>query len=727
MSLQLNAKLRGAICLGALLTGLCAGLQASAASIQSEPPKDDLLWLESPHDAKALDWAQRQTDQTITRLQGLADYPQVNTELARVLGSYPAQQPEVILLGHRAIRALHDREHPYGLLQVAELGHSGSLGSWRTVLDVAALRKREGIPYELNDYLFDDACLPPEYNRCLLRLSPGGGDEVEIREFDLKRGQFVPNGFRMPKGRNSAEWLNKDLLMIANGTAAGLKTISRWPTAVELWHRGQPLSTAGTVYATKPSDALLQLTAGGSGASRYGVITRAITLSAYELYIVDQHGQVAQAQLPEDLKSFGATAVQSVSDRALLVQLGRDAEIEGKSYPAESLLAYRIDPAVPAGQHVSLVYAPKPGEYVWPNMYPHHVRDRFGLVVCQHMVPAVLQATPAGDGWTTEKAVQGAAAQTLTLVRSSGAGNELVVRTTGLTTPTRQNLYRSGQPLRLLAQDPALIDSARYTVEVGSARSKDGTSVDYYLLKPASSLRRGPQPLLMTGYANHGSWFPLDYFGDMTGGPAMTLWLSRGGSLVIPLARGGGERGEAWHQAATRERRQNSYDDFIAVIEKLVRTGYTVPARTGVFGKSNGGLLAAVLGTERPDLFGAVVSDVPLTDLLRLKDMGMGGAWLYEFGDAADPAMAKVISGYSPYQNVRSGTRYPPFMITTSTADDRVGPGHARKLASRLESAGATVYFYEATEGGHDVSDALRNQQLIALRMSFLIDRLIKN
>ena len=714
-------------CLGSLLIGLCSWLHSGAASIQSEPPKDDLIWLEPPHDAKVLAWAKQQTDQTTARLQALPDYPRISTELTQVLENHLAQQPDVVLLGHRAIRALRDREHPYGLLQLANLGPSGLPQRWRTVLDVAGLRQREGVPYELEDYGIDGACLPPSYSRCLLRLSPGGGDEVEIREFDLDRGQFVPNGFRMPKGRNFAEWLNEDLLMIENGAAGGPKTVSQWPTAVQLWHRGQPLGSAKNVYAAKPSDALMLLAAGGAGASRYGVITRAVTLSAYELYTVDQRGQVAQAQLPDTLKSFGATVLQGVSDHALLVQIGRDAEVEGKPYRAESLLAYRIDPSTPAGQHVSLVYAPKPGEYVWTGMFTPRMHERFAFVVTRQLVPAMLQAIPDSGGWITQKVLQGESGQSLSLVGTSGANDDLVVKTTGLTTPTRQDLCRPGQPPRLLAQDPALIDSAQYAVEVGSTSSKDGTSIDYYLLKPKTPMRSGPQPLLMTGYANHGSSFPLDYFGTMLGGPALTLWLSRGGSLVIPLARGGGERGEAWHRAATRELRQNSYDDFIAVVEKLVRSGYTVPSKIGVFGKSNGGLLAAVLGTERPDLFAAVVSDVPLTDLLRLKNMGMGGAWLEEFGDAADPAMAKVLSRYSPYQNVRSGTRYPPFMITTSTADDRVGPGHARKLAARLESAGATVYFYEDTEGGHQVTDGFRNQQLIALRMSFLIDTLMKN
>ena len=727
MLLQPRPGSRAVIGLGTLFLGLCLCRYGGGAATQPEPPKDDLIWLESPRDAKALAWARQQTDQTVARLETLPDYRQVTAELAQVLDDHAPQQPDVILLGSRAIRHLRDHEHPFGLLQVAKLGASGVPGTWRTVLDVAALREREGTPYELQDYSLSGACLPPSYGRCLLNLSPAGGDEAEIREFDLDRGQFVPNGFRMPKARSSAEWLNKDLLMIANGAAAGPKTISQWPAAVQLWRRGEPLSSARTVYVAKPSDSLVELAAGGSGASRYGVISRAITSSAWEFYIVDQHGQVAQAQLPEALKSFGATALQGVGDHALFVQLGRDAEAEGRRYQAESLLAYRVDPSTPTGQHVSLVYAPKPGEYAPANMYTLRVHEQFAFVVTQPAVPAILLGIPDHGGWATRKLRQGEPGQTLSLVESAGADNDLVVKTTGLTTPTRQDLYRASQAPRLLAQDPALIDSSRYTVEIGSARSKDGTSIDYYLLKPKTPLRRGPQPLLVTGYAAHGSSFPFDYFGSIVGGPGLTLWLNRGGSLVIPIARGGGERGEAWHQAAIRERRQNSYDDFIAVIEKLVGSGYTVPSKIGVFGKSNGGLLAAVLGTERPDLFGAVVSDVPLTDLIRMKAMGMGGAWVNEYGDAANPAMAKVLRSYSPYQNVRSGTRYPPFMITIATSDDRVGPGHARKLAARLESVGATVYFYEDTEGGHQVSDALRNRQLLALRMSFLIDALMKN
>jgi prolyl oligopeptidase len=209
------------------------------------------------------------------------------------------------------------------------------------------------------------------------------------------------------------------------------------------------------------------------------------------------------------------------------------------------------------------------------------------------------------------------------------------------------------------------------------------------------------------------------------GGPALKLWLERGGALALPIIRGGGERGEAWHRAAMREKRQVSYDDFLAVAQALETSGFTSPQHLGVFGSSNGGLLSATVAVERPDLFGAIVSDVPLIDMLRYPTMGMGGAWMDEYGDPSSSMMHEVLLRYSPFHNIKSGTTYPPFFITVSTEDNRVGPGHARKLAARLEQVGAKAYYFEDSEGGHGVNDALQRPELMALRMTFLIDRLM--
>jgi prolyl oligopeptidase len=229
----------------------------------------------------------------------------------------------------------------------------------------------------------------------------------------------------------------------------------------------------------------------------------------------------------------------------------------------------------------------------------------------------------------------------------------------------------------------------------------------------------------MTGYGAFGITLQAGYFDYLVGGRSLALWLARGGALVIPAARGGGERGESWHRIAMREHRQLSYDDFAAVAESLVKSGFTTPAHFGIFGSSNGGLLAATMATERPDLFGAVVSDVPLTDMLRFPKMGMGSAWTDEYGNPDKLEEAAALRAYSPLHNVHANVKYPPFLITISTEDNRVGPGHARKLAARLLEVGTHVYFIEDEEGGHGVSEALERPDILAARMTFLIDTLM--
>lgn len=297
----------------------------------------------------------------------------------------------------------------------------------------------------------------------------------------------------------------------------------------------------------------------------------------------------------------------------------------------------------------------------------------------------------------------------------------------GLLCPTRIWFEDEGGSEKILySQSPAL-DHNTFQVEQHTASSMDGTPIDYILLSPKRPAHdKGDNPLLMTGYGAFGISNSLDYLNPSLGGVSLVPWLNRGGSLAIPYIRGGGERGPAWHQAARQEKRQKSYDDFIAVTEKLVADGFTTPKRIGLFGLSNGGLLVSVLGTERPDLFHAVVSDVPLTDMLRFPHMGMGAAWIDEYGDPDDPYMAEILCSYSPFHNVREGTIYPPFLVTVSTKDDRVGPGHARKLVARLKEAGSTTaYLLEDREGGHGVSDVLKNTLLISRRMGFLMKYLM--
>lgn len=704
-------------------TGISIRLMSLALAMgcgQALAGEDDLQWLESPHDAKALDWAREATAKTRQQLGALPSKQSIASELTSVLAQSPAEADQY-LLGQRAVRFFRDAVHPYGQLQTALRNPTGATKDWKTVLDVAALRAREGIAFELQAYGLGNACLATEYTRCLLRLSPGGGDEVEIREFDLSKGEFVADGFKVGRSRTFAEWMGPDMLLVTHSLGDAPKTLAGWPASVGLWSRGTPLQDAKQVYQGQPNDAILQISTVGSGDRAQGVVTRAIDYSTFEIVLIDATGKQRLLPFPAALKPFG---VLGASSRHVIAQLAQDATIEGKTYKAETVVAYDAS-AGEKESRVSALYVPAQGEFVDAAIGGlAATKDDVFLVTNRNLRQRIIAARFNNGQWKQREILQTAAGETVTVRADERDSNEFVASVAGFLTPRSQYLVREDGSRSLLAQDPVLMDSSGFTTEIESARSKDGTSVDYFLLKPRKSAA-GPQPLLMTGYGAFGISFRPGYFDAVIGGPALKVWLDRGGAIAIPAIRGGGERGSAWHMAAVREKRQNSYDDFIAVTEHLIKIGFTSADHVGIFGMSNGGLLTATLGTQRPDLFGAVVSDVPLTDLIRMRHMGMGAAWMNEYGNPDDTAQASAMLAYSPYQNVRKGTRYPPFLVTISTEDNRVGPGHARKFAFRLQEAGAPTYFYEDEEGGHGVSDAFRNPELMALRMSFLVDTLM--
>src|SRR5690606_21242524 len=269
---------------------LLAALVAAGATACSEPAVDDpLLWLEEPHGAEALQWAREATAFAREELGAGPRQATIRKELEHLLQAAPTE-PDVHLLGPRAVRLQRDAAHPYGLLQAAALDAGGQPGEWRTVLDVAELREREGVPFELQAYDLGSACLAPGYSRCLLRLSPAGGDEVELREFDLEQAGFVDGGFRVPKSRAFAHWLDADTVLVMHALDGAPTTLPGWPASARVWKRGEPLSSARVVFEGQASDALLQATVVGGGDAARAVITRAIDYSTFETWLVGAGG-----------------------------------------------------------------------------------------------------------------------------------------------------------------------------------------------------------------------------------------------------------------------------------------------------------------------------------------------------------------------------------------------------------------------------------------------------
>lgn len=680
---------------------------------------DELLWLEPAHGSEALNWARAATQLSVAALKCSPGFQPLLNELTE-LNRKAGQVAGIRLAGEQALRLHKTAECPKGLLQTAPLLAEG-LGPWRTVLDVGGLGRSEGRDFDLEWH--SAASLAPGSERCLLSLHDAGGDESELREFDLVAGEFVCGGFALPPSRTVAVWFDADTLLLGHTLHGAPTTRSGWPAQAVLWRRGTPVAQARPVLQLDPSHALFTLMT--TGVPGQVVLAQALDYSSFVLHHVRADGTAREIPLPKCLRmSFGANATH------VFAQLAAPAPLGGRMVPADSVVAVRLEAQGDAKEtEAEVVYLARTGEVVDSTTDFKTTRHALILLVRQGLSLRVDTAIREASRWDVRTLVDSQPGQAPQVVDASPDADRLVILRSGFLVPPVQESHNlDGRCTTLEATAPAM-DASRLQVECRQTRSVDGQVIEFFLIA-ARQRPRGPTPTLMTGYGAFGvSWTPA-YFnagfeGARYGGATLKLWLDRGGALVVPAIRGGGERGAAWHQAAMRGKRQTSYDDFHAVAQALIDSGFTDRQRLGVFGMSNGGLLAAVAGTQRPDLYGAVVSDVPLADMLRFPAMGMGAAWTDEYGDPSDPEAAQWLRAYSPVHAVRRGVDYPAFLVTVATTDDKVGPGHARKLAHRLMDVGAPVHYLETEAGGHGVSDSMQRPEMMALRILFLIERLM--
>jgi prolyl oligopeptidase len=701
-----------------LLAGLSALTAVGASLAQGSWEEiDRLRWLESPTDEGAVAWARATTAASTEALTGRASYRETLGEMQRALDTAPFVS-DIALLGPYAVRFRRDARHPKGVLQRADRS-GGSIGPWRAVLDVDELSRREGADYDLQ--WSSERCLAPAFDRCLLSFGVAGSDQAVLREFDLAAAQFVAGGFALPASQHVVAWLNRDAIVVGHDLAGAPRTAAHWPGEAHLWRRGTPLQTSHKVFAAAPTDALFQLYPLGPDRA---LLAQTVNFSTYILHVIDVDGTVRRLALPDKLKPFG---FQGATARHLFVQLAQDATFDGLQIPAESIVSYDYASQHTGRPRVAIVYAPTRGEVI-SSLGFSTTQSRVLFPVVADMRVRLLSARFDEEEWRVEQVERAEPGVNLRVTGADPNGEEFALLKEGFLTPPSIQLLRPNGSRIDLDHSRAGFDASTHAIEVRSARASDGESIDYLLIAPKQ--RRGPVPTLMTGYGAFGislaAAYPTTATGQFYGGPTLQLWFQRGGALVVPVIRGGGERGEAWHRAAMGENRQRSYDDFIAVASDAVRLGITDRRHLGVFGTSNGGLLAAVVGVQRPDLFSAVVADAPLADMLRFTQMGGGAAWTEEYGDPNDPHAAAFLARYSPLHNLGNGIHYPAFFISVAATDNVVGPGHARKLARRLAHLKARVFFLEAQAGGHQVSDPLLRPEMMAMRATFLFDELFE-
>ncbi|GAB3512314.1 prolyl oligopeptidase family serine peptidase [Pseudoxanthomonas daejeonensis] len=691
---------------------LFASLIAAGAAHAQEPAvaTDPHQWLEDVTGDKQLAWVRAQNAKTDAALATTPGFKQMEAGIREVLDS-DAKIPGVQKIGRWYYNFWKDKNHERGIWRRTTLEEYRKPNpAWETIIDLDALNKAEG-----ENWVWHGAdCLRPAYERCLVALSRGGADADVTREFDVSKKAWVENGFFRPEAKGGLGWIDQDNVYVYTDFGAGTMTESGYPRVVKRWKRGTPLASAQVVYEGKADD--MYIAAGHDDTPGYqrDFVTRTLAFYNDELYLLGKGGELVKVDVPN-------SAQKSVQRQWLGLELREPWTVGGKTYKAGSFIVADFDGFIAGKREFDVLFEPSERTSLASATI---TRNHVVLNVLDDVKNRVSVLTHGEDGWTSQPLRIGADEIGTTSVGAVDADESdlLWVTTTGYLTPTTLLLADASAPAtppQALKAMPAFFDASRDVVEQHFATSKDGTQVPYFLVRPKDLELDGTNPTLLYGYGG----FEISMTPGYSGGLGRA-WLDKGGVYVVANIRGGGEYGPRWHQAALKANRHKAYEDFAAVAQDLVKRRITSPAHLGVQGGSNGGLLTGNMLTQYPELFGAVVVQVPLLDMKRYNKLLAGASWMAEYGNP-DTADWEFIKTFSPYHLFDAGKQYPPVIFLTSTRDDRVHPGHARKMAAKMIEAGKDVTYYENIEGGH--GGAANNAQaahMSALAYSFLWERL---
>jgi prolyl oligopeptidase len=678
---------------------------------------DDHLALEEVNGTEAMAFVAQSNQRALAALTGDRRYETFRQQAEAILTATD-RIPGPSFLGDGIGNFWQDAANPKGIWRRTTLDSYRSADTrWETILDIDALARAEG-----RDWVFKGAdCLAPDEIRCLISLSDGGKDAVVVREFDTSTKRFVDGGFSLPEGKHRLEWLDRDTLLVATDFGPGTLTESGYPFIVKSLKRGQTLAQATEVYRGDIGD-------GGYGVSpsvyrdRAGAVLAVLfnrpldTFRSETWELVD--GRPVKLSLPERVSVYG------VQGGSFILSPDEDWARPGRSHKAGSLLAICIpcvrptDGPVVVSNQVETIFEPTDRQSIGSVRV---MQDRVVVAISDNVVGRLAVFQNRGEfGWPrTDIATPDNV--DVSLGDASKSRGTFFVATQGFLTPQTLSLANVTGDADVIRQAPARFDASTHVTEQFEARSSDGTMIPYFVTRPRDMAMDGSAPTILFGYGGFQISFPPAYKPEMG-----KLWLENGGVFVQANIRGGGEFGPEWHQAALNGNRQLAFDDFAAVAADLHRRGISSPRRTGIYGRSNGGVLTSVTMTQHPELINAAVIESPLIDMLRYHEMPAGASWIGEYGDPRIPEEAAWIARYSAYQNLRPGTDYPRVYITTNTRDDRVHPGHSRKFAARLGEMGYDHLYYEETSGGHsNDADPIANARRWARHYVYLAQQLM--
>jgi prolyl oligopeptidase len=699
---------RAAWCLALLLNFACLPAMSDTPAAADDPH----LWLEDVHGDKALQWVRERNAVSQKELTARPEYAPIRAQLLEVLNSKD-RIPYVSRRGPWLYNFWQDEAHKRGLWRRTSLAeYRKPEPAWEVLLDLDALAKAEN-----ENWVWGGAtCYGPEYRRCLLRLSRGGADAKVVREFDAVTRTFVKDGFVLPEAKSSVDWIDENTVFVATDIGPGSMTDSGYPRIIQRWKRGAPLSAATTVFEGQRQDVAASVTHDRTPGHERTLFTRSLDFYRSE-HFLQQGDKLVKLDIPAD-------ASPAFMRDTLLLTLRSDWKLGDITFPAGSLLFADAAGYLKGERKLRALFTPTATRSLAGYTT---TRDHVIVDVLDNVASKLEQWHKRGGDFVFSEikapfpGALGVSSLHDELLKDDPLADNYLVTYTDFLTPDSLFLATAGSDRReLLKSRKPLFDARGMRVEQRFAVSKDGTRVPYFVIWPPGAKADGNNPTLLYGYGG----FEVSLNPWYSGGIGRS-WYQRGGVYVVANIRGGGEFGPAWHQAALKGQRQKSFDDFIAVAEDLIASKITTPKRLGIEGGSNGGLLVGAVFTQRPELFGAVVCQVPLLDMRRYNRLLAGASWMAEYGNPDLPDEWAFISKYSPYHQVKAGVKYPRVLFTTSTRDDRVHPAHARKMVARMLSLGHDPLYYENIEGGHGgAADNEQRAHLQALEYSYLWQQL---
>lgn len=668
--------------------------------------EDPFQYLEEVDGKKALEFVEKQNKETFDVLSNLKEYKDIYNKTLAIVNSrdriaYPT------IYGDYIYNFWQDIDHERGIWRRISLT-SYIIGNptWETVLDLDALSKQDKVKW-----VFKGAQgLYPKYNRFIISLSKGGGDAVVVKEFDATTKTFISKGFNIAESKTSASYLDENTLIIGSDFGKGSMTTSGYPKQVKLWKRGTSISEAKLIFEGDDTDVSDSGYAMRDGTINYLVISKGMTFYSSKNYVIIDK-KLVPIDIPED------ATTSTILKNQLIISLKSDWTVNNVTYKQGAVVSANFTSLLAGIKDIQLIY--EPDEFSSVDGISN--TKNFLLFNILNNVKSELNTFAFVNGKWIKTKVEAPEYGTIGISATDEFYDQYFFSFQNFLTPT--SLYfanAQSKSVKKIKSLPAFFDASKYKVEQFKTKSKDGEMIPYFVIASKKIEYNGLNPTLLNAYGGF-EVSEVPFYSGTTG----QGWLENGGVFVLANIRGGGEFGPKWHQGGLKEKRQNIYNDFHAVAEDLIAKNITSSKHLGILGGSNGGLLMGVAFTQRPDLYGAVVCQVPLLDMQRYNKLLAGASWMGEYGNPDVPEEWEYIKTYSPYQNLKIGTKYPEVFFMTSTRDDRVHPGHARKMAAKMIDMGNKIYYYENTEGGHGGSSTNEQRaKFSALYYSYLLMKL---